>query len=594
MTMRAILQVVASLVCGYLTLAALQPQQPLQERQSSFEASVDLVMLPVSVLGPDDFPIEGLSREDFVIFEDDVEQELAILLSPEEAGLDIALLMDVSDSMGNMEDAARGSALQFLNQLGNDDCVLLLRFTSTPGPGIWGHAEDQRIRRAIVETPAQGGSAVRDAIAAGFERLGHDSDRCRAEAAAKMREGGAAYRRPALIVVTDGIDQHSVLGFNDLLSIAKQADAPFLPVGFGDIALRPSLLRRARANAKFGGYARMRAAQNLSELEALARVTGGEFIRGGRSVERLNAAYEEVLRWLRSYYLVGYYPDSPGVAHRESKIPTWHEVEVRVRLPGYRVRTRTGYYDMPIDFASARRHVRAGKDLISRGQTGEALVELNLALQSNPRSWEAHYHRAHALFLHGEGQEAQLALLRAAELSPGRGDVHKLASKVSLDMDDIETAWEQAIRAHQAGIDMTRELRALRLHGDEPRHLEERLTAPRLFVDPGNAVDPPERAAMQHLSRALAQELSKRPEVGLTGVGALADYRIVLTMKELSEWSPRQLEVDLGVWKSASAEAERIYSRDVKIFDIEDRERTGADLAPHIFEFIERLSERPR
>ena len=129
MTMRVILQVVASLACGYLTLGALQAQQPPQEGRSSFKANVDLVLLPVSVLGPDDFPIAGLSKEDFVVVEDDVEQELAIFLSPEEAGLDIALLMDVSDSMGKMEDAARSSALQFLNQLAAKGFVTIRGYT---------------------------------------------------------------------------------------------------------------------------------------------------------------------------------------------------------------------------------------------------------------------------------------------------------------------------------------------------------------------------------------------------------------------------------------------------------------------------------
>jgi len=590
--MRTILQVVASLACGYLTLGALQAQQPPQEGRSSFKASVDLVLLPVSVLGPDDFPIEGLSKEDFVVVEDDVEQELAILLSPEEAGLDIALLMDVSDSMGKMEDAARSSALQFLNQLGNDDCVLLLRFTAMPGLGIWGHANDQGIRRAIVDTPAQGGSAVRDAIAAGFQRLGHDSDRCRAEAAVKVRVGGAAHRRPALIVVTDGIDQHSVLRFDDLLSIAKQADAPFLPVGFGDIALRTAILRRARFNSKFAGSARMRAAQSRSELEALARVTGGEFIRGGRSVEQLNAAYEEVLRWLRSYYLVGYYPNSPGAAYPESEIPTWHEVEVRVRRSGYRVHAREGYYRSPIDVVSASRHLQTGIDLISRGQTAEALVELNLALQSDPHSWEAYYYRGRALLLDGDRREAQRALLEAADLSPGRGEVHELACRVSLHLEDYETAWEQAIRALQAGIDMTDDLLTLRWEADEPSNLEARLSAPRIHIDTGRLVDPIELAVMQRVSRTLAQELAEVPDFGLIDLGARADYRIQLEMKKLSDSVPHRLEVDLEVWESAGTERERIYRRSVTIFDIEDQETVAAALSPHVVEIRARLAGR--
>ena len=82
------LRLVASLACTYLTLGAPQAQQPQQcqnEGRPIFSAKVDLVMLSVSVLDSDDLPVEELLRDDFVVVEDGVEQELALFLSPEEA-----------------------------------------------------------------------------------------------------------------------------------------------------------------------------------------------------------------------------------------------------------------------------------------------------------------------------------------------------------------------------------------------------------------------------------------------------------------------------------------------------------------------------
>ncbi len=599
------LRLVASLACTYLTLGAPQAQQPQQfqnEGRPIFSAKVDLVMLSVSVLDSDDLPVEELLRDDFVVVEDGVEQELALFLSPEEAGLDVALLVDMSESMERMEDAARSSALNFLDQLSGDDCIFLLRFKHITGPGMWGGPMNPDLRAAISETAMKGGTALRDAVADGFRRLEHDADRCWPVPSPSSSGQEVQRRRPALVVVTDGIDHHSVLTFDDLLSIAKQMGAPFFPVGFGDIALPAPVLRRAQsvaATAEFAGIARLgsshaQAARRHSELEGLARVTGGEFIRGGRSVKRLNVAYEEVIRQLRSYYLVGYYTSPSNAADTKSEIPSWREVEVRVRLPGYQVRTRTGYYHIPIDLVAANRHLQTGIDLISSGETAEALVELNLALQSDPHSWEAYYHRGRALPREGDRQEAQRALLKAADLSPGRGEVHELACRVSLHLEDYEAAWEQAIRAHQAGIDMRDDLLMLRWEAEEPADLEKRLGAPRIYIDSGRLVDPIELAVMQRVSRTLAQELAEFPELGLIDLGTRADYRIQLEIGELSEWRPHRLEMNLEVWESAKAEPERIYRRGVTIFDIEDRERIAADLAPHITEILERLPEQRR
>ncbi len=588
--------------------AAQASADPLQADtyQAQFESRVDLVILPVSVLDSNDLPVEGLFSEDLIVVEDGVEQDVAILLSPQDTRLDIALLMDVSNSMRSMEEAAKSSAVQFLDQLSDDDCVLLLRFRETAGPAIWGSPNDPDIRSAINETPLMGGTALRDVIALGFHRLDHDLDRCPASNSPSASNRGAPRSRPAMVVVTDGFDEHSALTFDSLLGIARQSDAPFLPVGFGDITLPTPELRKTQSDSasrllrgtrsETSLHQRedylARAARRLAELKELSRATGGQFIRGGNNQEKLNAAYEEVIRWLRSYYLIGYYPGSPDAAHVESELPSWHEVEVRVRRLGHRVRTPAGYYRTPIDIVAARRHVQAGIDLSARGEVNAALVELGLALRADPYSWDAYYHRGGALILAGELNDAQRALLRAAELNPGRGDVHKLASGVSLELGDHQTAWDQAIRAHQAGTDMSEELLLLRQEATAPADLEERLQTPRLCIESFGANDPVDEAALRILHLTLAQGLSEAPEIGLIDLEALADYRILIRLKKLSERSPRQLEADLELWESEAAGGERAFRRGVTLSDIEDRDRVAAELAPHIVEIRARLAGR--
>ena len=581
----------------------LAPGGPSQAAspQVRFESRVDLVTLSVSVLGSGDLPVDGLTAEDFRVLEDGVEQEVALVLSPQDARLDVALLMDVSDSMWPMADAARASAANFLDQLSEDDCVFLLRFTALPGPGIWGVPDDPNIRAAINQTPMVGGSAVLDATAVGFGRLQHDARRCGPEAAIGVNNRGAPPRRRALVVVTDGVDEHSVLAFDDLRSIALQADVPFFPVELGDIALPAAELREAQpdpavpragettAEARWDQMeeledARGQAARRLGELRDLSRATGGKVITGGRSIERLISAYAEVVNLLRSYYLIGYYPGSPDSTRVESELPSWHGVEVEVRRGGYRVHTRSGYYRTPIDVVAACRHVQAGIDLNARGAADEALVELGLALQADPYSWGAYYHRGGALILAGELDGAQEALLSAAKLNPGRGDVHKLAFGVSLELSDYQTAWDQAIRAHQAGINMSEGLLLLGQEVTAPADLEERLQAPRVYIESSRVVDPIDEAALRILDLALAQAFSEVTEVGLTETEALADYRLLIRLKELSEQSPRKLEVDLGLWESETSGGDRISRRGVTLSDIEDSRGVRAELASFVEE----------
>ena len=583
--------------------AAVQaPTEPLQTdaERAQFGARVDLMLLPVSVLDENGLPVEGLSPEDFNVIEDGIEQEVALLLSPSDAPLDIALLMDVSDSMENfhyMERRVKSSVVDFLDQLSDDDCVFFLRYRETLRRGLWGRPRDPALRAAIDEPPMEGGTALRDAIAEGLHRLELDLERCGPASFPTANDRGVLRRRRAMVVVADGRDRHSSLAIADLLSFARQSEAPILSVGLDDIALPQPFIRKALSDSAFAVSLSGRnatAAHTVTFLQALATATGGHFIRGGESLGRLSFAYTEALRWLRSYYLIGYYLNRPDTAQGNSELPTWHDIEVRLNRPGYRVEARAGYFHTPVNEVAASQRVELGIDLIAEGDIEGALVKLDLALQADPYAWEAHYQRGRALLREGETEEALQSLLAAAKLSPGQGEVHDLACGVALELGDYATAWKQAIRAHQAEVNVTEELLLLREEATEPADLEERLNAPRIYVDFFGAIDPVELAAMRRVTRTLAQELSEVPEVGLIDLGALADYRIVLTMKELSKWRPHRLEADLELWKMETAGGKRVYRRGVAIFDIEDRERTATDLAPHITEILERLPEQRR
>ncbi len=602
----ALLALPCGSAAGQASAVALQADRT----NPQFGGRVDLNVLPVSVLDGDGLPVGGLSPEDFIVLEDGVEQEVALLLSPQDAPLEIALLIDVNDSMENfhnMEGRVRSSVVDLLDQLADDDCVYLLRYRETLGRGHWGRPRDPAIRKAIDDPPMEGGTALRDAVAEGLFRLEFEPERCAPTSLSPASGQGVRRKRRALVVVADGEDRHSFLPIDELLSIARQSEAPILSVGLDHLALPQPILDKALSDYEllvavmgiapevakvFVGDAA--AALTVTNLQALATASGGHFVRGGGSLGRLSDAFTEALRWLRSYYLVGYYVNMPDTAQGGSELPTWHDIDVRTNRPGLRVEARAGYFRTPVDEIAASLRVESALEQIARGNIEGAMIELDTALEADPYSWEARYQRGRILLRGGKPEVALQELLAAAELSPGRGDVHELACRVSLQLDDYPTAWEQAIRAHQAEVNVTEELLLLREKTAEPADLEERLNAPRIFVDFVGELNPVKNAALRGVSIILAQRLAEVREIGLIDLEALADYRILIGLEESSDSSPPQLEISLEVWESESAGGELIYRRAVAFSNMERREGVKAELEPITTDLLEWLNEHRR
>jgi len=107
-------------------LQAAQPGQSGPQGGTAFDATVELVTLSVSVLDEDGVPIADLTPADFVIFEDGKRHEAALVMKPGSTPLDIALIVDLSNSMQVSD--WRDRASDFLASLSQSDCAFLLGF----------------------------------------------------------------------------------------------------------------------------------------------------------------------------------------------------------------------------------------------------------------------------------------------------------------------------------------------------------------------------------------------------------------------------------------------------------------------------------
>jgi VWFA-related protein len=78
-------------------------------------------------------------------------------------------------------------------------------------------------------------------------------------------------------------------------------------------------------------------------LDYLARQTGGFFVHDNND---LAGAIRRALDDLSGYYLIGYRPDDSSFAP-EKGYRQFHKIQVKVKVRGLQVRSRTGYLGIP-------------------------------------------------------------------------------------------------------------------------------------------------------------------------------------------------------------------------------------------------------
>jgi tetratricopeptide (TPR) repeat protein len=131
--------------------------------------------------------------------------------------------------------------------------------------------------------------------------------------------------------------------------------------------------------------------------------------------------------------------------------------------------------------ASAKLTEQGRLALVNR-QFDVALSDLNKAIEDDASNPYAHYYRGLVLGNLGREREALDAFLKAAELNPGWGDAHRMAAVAALNTSNLPIAWEQAVKAHQAGADISESINQLLALEKAPGDLDDQLAAARVFV----------------------------------------------------------------------------------------------------------------
>jgi Ca-activated chloride channel family protein len=310
------------------------PNQSEQEIDPDDVISVETteILLPVTVRDADGEFVSGLTRTDFRIFEDGIDQPLSDF-SLRQVPVDAVLMVDASSSVSQNLDDFRRAAEGFAAHLAADDRISLIQF-------------DDRVLllQDWTKSLVQLRRALRRVAPGMFTRFND------ALLLASRDQRPRANARHAIIVLTDGIDSGRGATFDTAMRAALQSQTTVYVISNSAIergkkeAELSALLSGSNSEVRFNdlkiGDLRLGlAALDASErnMDQLTSATGGRLYKPG-SFNDLEKTYEEVAEELRHQYALYY---SPLNRKRDG---AFRRVKVETKNPSLRVAARIGYF----------------------------------------------------------------------------------------------------------------------------------------------------------------------------------------------------------------------------------------------------------
>jgi Ca-activated chloride channel family protein len=275
----------------------IEPEKPADPLAGStvrahaplIRSKVDLVLVPVTVTDPMNRLVTGLDKENFQIYEGKEQQDVRHF-SSEDAPISLGVIFDMSGSMNSKIERAREAVKEFFKTANSD-------FTQS--------VDD--VEGKLLFTLPKGRTALLDAIYLGIS---------------KMRD--AKYPKKALLIISDGGDNHSRYTEGEIKSLIKEADVMVYSIGIYDQYLPTEEERLGPAL-----------------LNDISEISGGRAFTIDNPNDLADVATKIGIE-LRNQYVLGYRPRNPG---HDGK---WHKIKVKLLppkgLPPLHVYAKTGYY----------------------------------------------------------------------------------------------------------------------------------------------------------------------------------------------------------------------------------------------------------
>ena len=277
------------------------------ERPGAFRTEARLVMVPVTVLTKRGEPVTGLARDVFRVSEDGVERHICSF-HEDDGAISVGIVFDVSGSMRPLLGLAKESLKAVVAGLNASDNAFLAFVSDGNGRGVMEFgSEFDAIPGRVSLARASGSTALIDAIYGSYEAQRHRKD-----------------ARKALVVISDGMDNHSRHSLSDLLKDSAEWDEAIYSVTL----------------ATPTGHKAVEVAEESRGpllLNELASQTGAISFRVYDHAD-LSRATSVLSHALHNRYNIGYVPDESPLT-----LSKWRKIRVTVSRPGLKVHARAGY-----------------------------------------------------------------------------------------------------------------------------------------------------------------------------------------------------------------------------------------------------------
>lgn len=312
-----------------------------------FKSGVELVNVNVTVTDRSGRFVEGLRQEDFLVYDDNKEQDVSHFTA-ERVPVSLGVALDTSGSMAGEKMASARAAIDrfLLELLAPDDEVFLMRFGASAELVHDWTANKELVSRRLARINPAGGTAMYDAVA---------------ESVPIATQG--QHRKRAILVISDGNDTNSQTSVGEVKRLIRETEVLVYAVGidgrsetsFGGRST-PPVVRQPPPRMPFpfpggrgspwpgggipsgGSGGRVYGSDdgvNVNALRELTDDSGGrtEIVRSARD---LDPATANIADELSKQYYIGY----PAPGHKDGR---WHTIRVELNRPGYVVRARRGY-----------------------------------------------------------------------------------------------------------------------------------------------------------------------------------------------------------------------------------------------------------
>lgn len=318
--LQVILVLLSAIAAGQITdtpVHVTPPERPhsdMRKKPDSFvnspvkpyKVEVDLVLVPVTVSDPLGRLVTGLDKKHFRVYDNDKAQDI-LHFSSEDTPVSIGVIFDMSGSMAGKIERAREAVKEFVNTANPQDEFFLITFSEKPQEASDFTASAEEMVNQLIFTIPKGRTALLDAIYLGIS---------------KMRQ--ARYARKALLVISDGGDNHSRYTEPEIQSLVKEADTQIYAVGIYDHYFPTE-------EERLGPML----------LDEITSVTGGRAFTIDNPNDLSDVAVKIGIE-LRNQYVLGY---RPAYTSHDGK---WHKIKVKLSppkgLPQLHLNAKKGYY----------------------------------------------------------------------------------------------------------------------------------------------------------------------------------------------------------------------------------------------------------